>query len=73
MAKTYKLWVYIEEYDSKTEQYKDLVTEGELLPTPIGVYKSKKQAVKAAEDMSIDHWSSPNGCHEDCPACKAGT
>lgn len=21
--------------------------------------------------MSIEHWSSPNGCHEDCPACAA--
>src|SRR6266567_2995564 len=20
-------------------------------------------------DGLIDHWSSPNGCHEDCPAC----
>jgi hypothetical protein len=19
----------------------------------------------------LDHWSSPNGCHEDCPACAA--
>lgn len=21
--------------------------------------------------MSVDHWSGPNGCHEDCPACQS--
>ena len=21
--------------------------------------------------LDLDHWSSPNGCHEDCPACAA--
>jgi hypothetical protein len=20
----------------------------------------------------MEHWSSPNGCHEDCPACEVG-
>lgn len=22
------------------------------------------------DEAGEDHWSSPNGCHEDCPACK---
>lgn len=22
-------------------------------------------------DLELDHWSSYNGCHEDCPACAA--
>ena len=25
--------------------------------------------VSGAPKNAPDHWSSPNGCHEDCPAC----
>jgi hypothetical protein len=30
-----------------------------------------EQGNEAGENPAEDHWSSPNGCHEDCPACAA--
>ena len=40
-------------------------------------YLTRESAPQVLDDYKmegltgLDHWSSPNGCHDDCPACAA--
>lgn len=38
-----------------------------------GIYHYLLDMIHRAKDANAGkdgHWSSPNGCHKDCPACK---
>lgn len=47
--KTYKLWIKIEEYDSETDEYRDLSKTGEAEPVPMGTFNNLNDAVECAE------------------------
>jgi hypothetical protein len=52
--KFFKLWVEIEEYDSESGQYRDLTSDGEASPVPIGSFRSLEDAVLFAEQLAED-------------------
>jgi len=52
--KFFKLWVEIEEYDSESGQYRDLTSDGEASPVPIGSFRSLEDAVLFAEHLAED-------------------
>ncbi len=52
--KFFKLWVEIEEYDSESGQYRDLTSDGETSPVPIGSFRSLEDAVLFAEQLAED-------------------
>ncbi len=51
MAKTYKLWIEIDEYDDKTGEYKNITRSGRAEPVPLGVVSSLHMAVQKAESL----------------------
>jgi len=51
MSKKYKVWAEIEEYDTETEEYKDLTRDGVVEPVPIGLFDTLEMAVKFAESL----------------------
>ena len=52
--KFFKLWVEIEEYDSESGQYRNLTSDGEASPVPIGSFRSLEDAVLFAEQLAED-------------------
>jgi len=51
MAKTYAIWLEIEEYDTKTEKHRQVTKEGEAEPVKMGTFATPDEAVDAAEEM----------------------
>ena len=52
--KFYKLWVEIEEYDSESGLYRNLTTDGEASPVPVGSFRRLEDAVVFAEQLAED-------------------
>ena len=52
--KTYKLWVEIEEHDTRTGEYRSLTDEGSVSPVPIAQFTDLESAVRFAEALAID-------------------
>lgn len=52
--KFFKLWVEIEEYDSETGLYRNLTSDGEASPVPVGSFRSLEDAVVFAEQLAED-------------------
>ncbi len=52
--KFFKLWVEIEEYDSETGLYRNLTSDGEASPVPVGSFRSLEEAVVFAEQLAED-------------------
>ena len=50
--KYYKVWMEIEEYDTETEDYRDLCDAGEVEPVPLGWFDSLDEAVSTIESMA---------------------
>ncbi len=64
--------------DGLDAQVEFLLIGGDNSWKPSDVLFAARSAAKEGKDReeedddfesSQDHWSSPNGCHEDCPAC----
>ena len=51
MSKTYKVWAEIEEYDSDTQEFRQITKEGIAEPVPIGVFDTLEEAVTFAEGL----------------------
>ena len=65
--KLYKLWLEIEEFDSRTGEYRNLVEQGEADPVPVAVFRSLESARSFSEAVAMDriavaahaqHWTS---------------
>lgn len=69
MSKTYKLWIEIEEYDSETDQHRNVTDDGEAEPVPMGVFDSLDDAIEAAEsyDMFQGHLQDVTGADLEHP------
>lgn len=64
------LGVYLDEDTGACDAY---VGENEEDCQQALIQVARDQATEEDDDAGgEDHWSSPNGCHEDCPACAAG-
>ena len=52
--KTYKIWLAVEEYDSETDEHRDLCNAGEVEPVdiPVGGDLAVAEAFLRAMDMS---------------------
>jgi len=55
--KTYKLWIEIEEWDSETDEHRDVTKSGVADPVPMHVFGNLSDAIEAAESyhMNQDH------------------
>ena len=51
MAKTFQLWIEIEEYDDETDEYRQVTQEGEAEPVPMGKFNTLEEAVENAEEF----------------------
>ena len=51
MSKTYKLWVEIEEYDTETDEYRNITQTAEAAPVPIGTFDTLTEAVEVAKSF----------------------
>ena len=52
--KFFKLWVEIEEYDSETGLHRNLTSDGEASPVPVGSFRCLEDAVVFAEQLAED-------------------
>ncbi|NHZ73535.1 MAG: hypothetical protein GWP16_03585 [Nitrospirae bacterium] len=52
--KFFKLWVEIEEYDSETGLYRNLTSDGDASPVPVGSFRRLEEAVIFAEQLAED-------------------
>ena len=52
--KYFKLWVEIEEYDSETGLYRNLTSNGDASPVPVGSFRHLEEAVVFAEQLAED-------------------
>lgn len=52
--KLYKLWLEIEEFDSTSGEYRNLVEEGVAEPIPVAVFTNLDQARVHAESYAMD-------------------
>jgi len=50
--KFYKAWIALEEYDTETEDYRDLCDAGEVEPVPLGWFDDLERAVDTIESMA---------------------
>lgn len=50
-----------------------IVLKGEYIGIWYNIYEVRRISSLRARPKQLElpeHWSSPDGCHEDCPACK---
>jgi hypothetical protein len=52
--KLYKLWLEIEELDTSSGEYRNLVENGVAEPVPVAVFRSLEQARAFAEAVAMD-------------------
>jgi len=51
--KQYKVWLEIEEYDTETDESRNMCDSGEVEPVPVGVFETQERAVEWMEDRDM--------------------